>query len=1128
LTNDFFAFNLTLINRHYSVNACLIPVLATDGCHVTTIEGIGSVKGDNLHPVQQAMVDLHGSQCGFCTPGIIVSIYTLLTNNPTVASLEEHLDGNLCRCTGYRPIWDAARSLCVDGVEAVKGPCGVHCRECSDRESCTNECNVNVCTTSSEDKMSLYKDTYLRDGSWREQPNKMFPVELLNDLSTENVLLKKPLMIVDTTEGHSGGTWFKPTTLMEMLILLHDFGSSDGFCKIIVGNTEVGIEQKFKHAIHPRLLYPSETITELFSFEATDSQLLIGSCCSLSKVQDTCQFLSAKTDFSRTVMPIHDMLRWFASTQIRNVACLGGNLVTASPISDMNPMLASMRAKLILSSTLDNRTVSRRSVLVADFFLQYRTVDLSPTEVVERIEVPLLRPIFEYLHPFKQARRREDDISIVTSGMRIRLRLRDGKYLIDDVAIAFGGMAPTTVMAVETTKVLQGAEFSASTFEQATAALIEEMKLSESVPGGQAAYRTTLAISFLHKFYLSCVADLEADIAKVKANPEAYPGLSDLPAAPAVSIAEQSGAFNFLREKKPSFSGVQSYPTPKVATGLEGDILPKVQYMAAAEAASVGQPMTHQSGPLHCTGEALYTDDIPLPPGTLHACLVLSSQCGCVYEGIDTTAALAIPSVHGIYTHDDLLFVGGINTLGPVIPDEVVFLPVGEIIKTVGQVIGIVVAETLEAAELAARTVTIQHSEQREQIIVTMEDAIEAESFFDMARHSMLAGDLSILDALASTPDTNGEPKVGDIVKISGEFHSGSQEHFYLEPNTTLAVPSESDTCMTIYASTQATSKTQMCVASSVGMKASRVVCRVKRMGGGFGGKETRSVWASCAAAVAAKRSCRPVRLTLPRDVDMQCTGQRHAFYSKYSCSAKITNDGAQLIALDLVLYSNGGWALDLSGAVMDRALFHVDNCYKFPNFRCEGIPCKTAQAPHTAFRGFGGPQGMAVTEHIMGHLSIVCGVPGDKLRRMNMYKVGDAVPFGMIIGQNAGKWNVPIMYDRLYDELDVAQRRRDIDEFNVKHKWIKRGLSLTPTKFGIAYTAKFMNQGGALVHLYTDGTVLVSHGGTEMGQGLHTKVCQVAAQAFGISIDDVYVNDSSTDKVANTIPTAASMSTDT
>ena len=383
-------------------------------------------------------------------------------------------------------------------------------------------------------------------------------------------------------------------------------------------------------------------------------------------------------------------------------------------------------------------------------------------------------------------------------------------------------------------------------------------------------------------------------------------------------------------------------------------------------------------------------------------------------------------------------------------------------------------------------------------------------------------GDVDDVFASYETAD-NGEK----LVTVSGMFRSGGQEHFYLETNATLVVPSESATNLTIYSSTQAPTKTQGYCASATNTPASKVVVRMKRMGGGFGGKETRSAFSACAAAVAAKISNRPVRLTLGRDVDMSITGGRHAFATTYRAAAWIDSNGiARLEALDVQLYNNGGSAFDLSGPVLCRALFHVDGCYEWPHFRAVGRVCKTAQPPHTAFRGFGGPQGIAACEHVMLHLALACDVPVDTLRRSNMYKAEQSTPFGTILG-NELKWNVPKMWDNLQAELDINARRQAIDAFNSGNKWKKRGLAFVPTKFGIAFTEKSMNQGGALVHVYTDGTVLVSHGGTEMGQGLHTKVCQVAAQAFGIPLEDVYINDTSTDKVANTIPTAASMSTD-
>lgn len=1042
---------------------------------------------------------------GFCTPGIIVSIYTLLSNNPSVSHLEEHLDGNLCRCTGYRPIWDAARSLCDDATDLVRGPCGTPCWECPQNDHCQQDCNLqakeasNVVTSSSKDKMQSYRETLLANHNWRDQPNQMFPKELMDDASLINVQLAKPLMVVDQSKLEVGGTWFKPTTFSELLALLKTFSKVDdpGACKIVVGNTEVGIETKFKHVVYRRLICPSDAIDELFGLSVDDSKLVIGSCCPLSIIQDKLHTLvRGDSNVSRTVAPMHDMLRWFASTQIRNVACLGGNIVTASPISDMNPLLLCLGASLILTSMADDdNSVRRRSVNISDFFLRYRVVDLKPTEVLERIEVPILRNVFEYFHAFKQARRREDDISIVTSGMRLRLIVQDDKYVIDDIALAFGGMAIKAILAVKTMREMIGSEFCSSTFERGIDCLLQELKLPEAVPGGQAAYRMTLSASFLYKFFLSCVDDLTADIATIKENPGAFSSLYPaLPLLPAISIKERSGTFNFLSEKKPSYSGVQQYEAPKVAKGIEEETLPSVREFPKAEASTVGKAVTHTSAALHCTGEAVYADDIPSPPGTLHAALILSDHCGSILEDIDIAPALALPAVHGVYTHVDIVNLGGRNEFGAIVKDEFFFLPVGERVRTVCQVLGVVVADSVEAAELGARLVKVRYGQCNKPLIVSIEDAIEHHSFYEDTRHGLHRGDVSILDALASTAETKSSLQVGDVVKVSGIFKTGAQEHFYLETGSSLVVPSDSDTNLTVYCSTQAAMKTQMCCAAVTGTPAAKVVTRIKRLGGGFGGKETRTVFATCAAAVAAKITCRPVRLNLARDVDMKTTGTRHAFVAKYWASAKITEEGAKLVALDVKLYSNGGWAHDLSGPVMDRALFHVDNVYHFPNFRCEGVVCQTVQPNHTAFRGFGAPQGMAVTEHILEHLAVASGVSFDSIRRDNLYKDGDHLPSGMILGEKySGKWNVPHMFDRMYKELDVAHRRAHIEEFNAKSKWVKRGLAFIPTKFGCAFTAKYMNQGGALVHLYTDGTVLVSHGGTEMGQGLHTKCCMVS-----------------------------------
>lgn len=786
----------------------------------------------------------------------------------------------------------------------------------------------------------------------------------------------------------------------------------------------------------------------------------IGSCTPLSTIQHECQELAKETAYKRTALPIHDMLRWFASTQIRNVACLGGNLVTASPISDMNPMLAAMGATLVLACVGDdNETLERRKVPVSDFFLRYRVVDLKPTEFVEMVVVPVTRR-YEYVKPFKQARRREDDISIVTAGMRIKVVPDETSWKINEVSIAFGGMSPTTVLVPNTMDCLKGREFSEATFTAAREVLMQELKLPVGVPGGQPQFRLTLAASFLYKFYLAVVEEMALDTADS----------TGLPPIPTVEAVDKSGSFSFVGEPKPSVSGVQKFPAPMAGKGVEERVLPKAKQIVSTKEGegALGKASPHLSGPVHCTGEALYTDDIPIPPQTLQACLILSKQSGCTFEGMDVGPALSIPGVVDCFSYSAVEKLGGSNEMGPIFHDEILFLPPGEKVRTVGQVLGIAVAETLDLAEKAARAVEVTYGPCDEKIIVSIEDAIEAESFFEASRHTLQRGDLEAITSLPDLPESVPDPKPGNLVSVAGSFRCGGQEHFYLETNSTLAIPSESD--LTIYCSTQAPTKTQTFCASTTNTPASKVVVRVKRMGGGFGGKETRNVFAAAAAAVAAKMTNQPVRLTLARDVDMSTTGTRHAFLAKYKASALIKEDGSvALQSCDVQLYANGGWAFDLSGPVVDRALFHSDGCYFYPNFKARGLACKTVQPNHTAYRGFGGPQGLATAEHIIEHLATACQVPAERVKRDNMYKEGQSTHFGMILSEaDSGKWNVPGMYDRLLIEGKVSDRRAEIEKFNSENRWLKRGLAILPTKFGIAFTGKslgYQTQYGCMIN---------------------------------------------------------------
>ncbi|MEE6473682.1 hypothetical protein FKM82_010138 [Ascaphus truei] len=355
---------------------------------------------------------------------------------------------------------------------------------------------------------------------------------------------------------------------------------------------------------------------------------------------------------------------------------------------------------------------------------------------------------------------------------------------------------------------------------------------------------------------------------------------------------------------------------------------------------------------------------------------------------------------------------------------------------------------------------------------------------------------------------------------IEGEIHIGGQEHFYLETNCTIAVPKGEDGEMELFVSTQNTTKTQEFAATALGVPSNRIVVRVKRMGGGFGGKESRSIIVSTVVAVAAHKTGRPVRCMLDRDEDMLLTGGRHPFLGRYKVG--FTRSG-KVTAVDVSYYGNAGNSQDLSHGIIDRVLFHMDNTYKIPNIRGFGYLCKTNLPSNTAFRGFGGPQGMFVTEAWMTDVAQTCSLPPEQVRRLNLYSEGDLTHFN----QKLEGFTVERCWEQCLVTSNYHERRLSIEDFNRQHCWKKRGISIIPTKFGISFTLPFLNQAGALIHIFIDGSVLLTHGGTEMGQGLHTKMVQVASKALGIPTCKIHISETSTSTVPNTSPTAASASSD-
>jgi xanthine dehydrogenase large subunit len=513
----------------------------------------------------------------------------------------------------------------------------------------------------------------------------------------------------------------------------------------------------------------------------------------------------------------------------------------------------------------------------------------------------------------------------------------------------------------------------------------------------------------------------------------------------------------------------------------------------------VAQSLPHESARGHVTGAALYTGDLAARfPDLLYAMPVMAPHAHATVLSIDATAAAAEPGVVAVLTAPDVPGEGdcGVNRHDePLFPATVMFHR---------QPVAWVVGETLEQARTGAAKVQAQY--QPLPAIVRIEDAIAARSFL-CGPATLQRGDAR--GAIAGSPHA-----------IEGQVAIGGQEHFYLETQCSLAWLDESGG-VAVQCSTQHPSETQAIVARVLGLAENRVTVECLRMGGAFGGKEVQANAFAAVAALGAWRTRRPVMVRLPRALDMALTGKRHPFLARFRVGY---DDDGRLLGLEVDLFGDGGWSLDLSEPVLGRALFHIDNAYLLPAVTAIGYMCRTHKTSQTAFRGFGGPQGMLVIEEVLDRIARSLGLPPDIVRRRNFYREGHTTHYGMPV-KDAGR------IERIWQELsrtsDFDARRAEIDEYNAAHPDRKRGLAITPVKFGISFTATWYNQAGALVLIYRDGSVQVNHGGTEMGQGLHTKIRQITADELGVDLESVRIMPTSTGKVPNTSATAASAGTD-
>ena len=508
----------------------------------------------------------------------------------------------------------------------------------------------------------------------------------------------------------------------------------------------------------------------------------------------------------------------------------------------------------------------------------------------------------------------------------------------------------------------------------------------------------------------------------------------------------------------------------------------------------------HDSSHLHVSGQAIYIDDIREPEGTLYAYIFQSTVASATITLLNIEAVKSSQGVAAVVTADDII---GINNSGPVIKDEP--LLTSDKVEFIGQPIFAVAADTVLNAYLAAQKVEIHFQEH--QPILSIEEAIEKKSF---------------LGEPALIKRGNVEESFKECTHIlHREYILGGQDHFYLEGQVALAVPEEDD-ALKIYSSTQHPTEVQHLVAQNLSLTENKVVVETRRMGGGFGGKETQAAPIACIASLLAMKLKKPVKLRLNRDDDMVITGKRHDFLAK----VKVGFDKKGIIhALHSRLYANAGWSMDLSDAIVWRALLHTDNCYFIENICVEGYKCKTHTVSNTAFRGFGGPQGMFFTEQLIEDIAHFLEIDSLHIRCENYYQIKEKniTPYQQSIEDNI----ISEITHQVIEESNYYERKKAIQQFNIENKFYKKGIAFTPVKFGISFTVTEFNKAGALINIYGDGTIQLNHGGTEMGQGLFIKVAQAVAEVFQVDLKNIRLMPTSTEKIPNTSATAASSGCD-
>lgn len=989
--------------HHFAVNSCLVPLPFIHACSVTTAEGIGTT--DNLHRIQKDLAENHGTQCGFCSPGIITTLYALFADHPerTIEEIDEALSTNLCRCTGYRPIFDSARRYAVDFKAEDLGDL---VKEQSDIEEAS--------TISTKEHPLVTAE---------------FPQELY-DLPVEPVLITGPQNV-----------WFKPATLAQMSAVR----AKDGKKAVLVsGSTDLSFKQQYRPFLFQPILISTVDIKELKIIQTQEDGIEFGAATSINELgefwknfNDPVQQPLAKAFVSIT--------RVFANYNVRNIGTIGGSLIAGDALSDLCPIFIGTSSMCRLVSPDGERLVSASDLIAKR--------DIRPDEILLTIKVPFITEN-DHIRSFKIAKRREDSQSLTSALMNVRILNKK----VVSAAIAIGAVATIPFHCKKTQEAIINQEWDYHIFELMIKTVLDEIEVSPRV--GYADLRKNLIRAIFYKFFIQVSLEL------------------------GLKINEQylSAAFPFERIIRKS---------KQTWTRRDNKVL--------------GKQNPHVSAYGHTTGDAKFVGDIPVPPNCVYIAPVQSTKANAKIASIDPSEALALPGVIDFIWHKDIPGQKQISSIPPA--DEDVFAV--DRVTVYGQTIGVIAADNERLAHKAALMVKVTYEDEQKPI-VTIYDAMEAAKNAPDDRY-YLVKEMGI---------KSGDPSnVESEITITGSCHFNNQEHFYLEPNTMLCMP-EGTEGYHVYAACQNPNKMQENIAQVLAIKRSEVRCETMRVGGGFGGKQDRPAFYACAAAITCRKLKRPVRYVVTRQEDIQTAGMRHEYHTEYKLGC---NKDGILNLIDVHFHSNAGMSMDLSQLVMDRSIYSGTGCYFSPNVSSIGTIYKTNKVSCTAFRGFGVPQSLFAIETAMAHLGHLFGVRPEVLKEKNLYKMHDHTATHYELPDD----NTRKVWFACKESCDWDRQVKEVEEFNQKNFYKKRGIAMTPVVSTMGFESEFMMKGSSLVHIYGDGSVNVTHGGIEMGQGIHVKMQMICAETLQIDPEFVKVLPTATDKCVNMPPTAGSTGTD-